>query len=76
LVRDWGRFWHSIDSALRGGCVIREASVLSGNPVDIADNWLIGVRALAEARPAASYARSMCLRSVMESDPVSSGVFD
>ncbi|TAM06933.1 MAG: HAMP domain-containing protein [Paraburkholderia sp.] len=50
-----------------GGFAAFEASRINASTVDIADNWLIGVRTLAQARMAGNAVRHSTLGSVLES---------
>ncbi|WP_296657240.1 methyl-accepting chemotaxis protein [Paraburkholderia sp.] len=50
-----------------GGFAAFEASRINASTVDIADNWLVGVRSLAQARMAGNAVRHSTLGSVLES---------
>ncbi|MFC5430146.1 methyl-accepting chemotaxis protein [Paraburkholderia denitrificans] len=50
-----------------GGFATFEASRINASTVDIADNWLVGVRTLAQARMAGNAVRHSTLDSVLES---------
>jgi methyl-accepting chemotaxis protein len=51
-----------------GGFATYQANAINANMVDIADNWLVGVRELGNVRDATSGVRRASLRSVLESE--------
>jgi methyl-accepting chemotaxis protein len=51
-----------------GGFATYQANAINADTVDIADNWLVGVRELGSVRDATNGARRATLRSALESD--------